>query len=342
MRLRVKLWVLIAAWNALLLTPPAQARTSVETSRVALLWQADPAASECLRPEIVQQRVEAQLGHSVFVAEDAPSDVSLILDAHALASALHVELELQRDGESLGSRSLDGTGDECAKLIDSLVVVIALLVDVPRPIEEPARPTSTVRAEATPTVREISPPPPTAARRVSGHLALNARASVVSGLLPSASFGFGLDARASFGFAPSLAWRLGGDYWPGARVSAQGGEVTASALSWQLGFSPLEIASGASFRFRPWALASATMIAARGEGFAASRSGYRWMPELSVSASVEWRLARHLWLNAEPVLGFALARPSFVYDDPLAGQQTLFRPDFLLPSANLGLTWQFF
>jgi hypothetical protein len=125
-------------------------------------------------------------------------------------------------------------------------------------------------------------------------------------------------------------------------VSAQGGQLSLSALSWQLGLSPWEFASGSAFRVRPWALASVALIAARGEGFAENRSGHRWLPALSVSASAEWQLARRLWLSAEPGLGIALARPTFVYDDPVAGQQTLFRPDFLLLSASLGLTWQFF
>lgn len=338
----MKVWVLIATWGALLLPRPGQAQTSAETARVALHWSAAPDASACLQPETVQQRVEAQLGHSVFVTAGVASDVTLNVDAQCVESAIHVELELQRAGESLGNRSLEGNREECAKLVDSLVVVIALLVDVQRANAEPARPPEAEPPKAPSPARATNLRPATAPPRASNHLALNARAMVASGILPSTAFGFGLDARASFALAPTLAWRLGGDYLPRDRVSAQGGQVSASALSWQFGFSPLELTGGSAIHFRPWALASVAMIAARGEGFAESRSGYRWVPALSLSGSVEWRLARRLWLSAEPVLGFALARPSFVYDDPAAGPQTLFQPDFLLFSANLGLTWQFF
>jgi len=342
MRLRVNVWVRILVWSALLSARPAHAESSGQMVRVALRWHVEPRAAECLPPEIVQRRVEAQLGRPVFVTEGDASDVTLKLDAHSEESALRVELELQHAGESLGSRSLAGTSDECAKLVDSLVVVIALLVDVPRANAEPAPPRRTEPPQALPTVRVTPPraakPPP----RASNHLALNARAIVASGLLPGAALGFGLDARASFGFAPTLAWRLGGDYLPLDRVSTEGGQLRLSALSWQLGLSPWEFASGSALRVRPWGLVSAAMIAARGQGFAENRSGYRWLPALSLSASAEWQLARRLWLNAEPALGFALARPSFVYDDPVAGQQTLSRPNFLLFSASLGLTWQFF
>ena len=343
MRLRVKAWVRAVSWAALLSARPAQAQSGVEMVRVALHWHAEPEAAECLQPEVVRQRVEAQLGRSVFVPETGASDVTLKLDANSQDSAVRVELELQRAGESLGSRSLEGRSDECAKLVDSLVVVIALLVDVPRAnAEPPARAMRNEPPSASPTVPVTRPGPATATPRGSNRLALNARASIASGLLPGAALGFGLDARASFAFAPTLAWRLGGDYLPLYRVSAQGGQVSLSALSWQLGFSPWEFARGSTLRFRPWLLGSANSIAARGEGFAENRSGYRWLPALSVSAIVEWQLSRRLWLSAEPALGFALARPSFIYDDPVAGQQSLFRPNLLLLSASLGLTWQFF
>lgn len=315
-----------------------------ETLRVALRWNAEPEAAACVQSEPVQQRVEAQLGHAVFVSEAAAHDVTLSLDAREVHSALQVELEMTREGASLGTRSLEGTSAECAKLIDSLVVVIALLVDVPRP-----------KAVATPApappqaARTVAPPAParepsrsTPKPGTSNHLALNAHANLIYGLLPGTAFGFGLDARASFGLAPSFAWRLGGAYWPHDRVAAQGGQVNLSALALEFGFSPLELGQASTFRFRPWLLGSADMLAARGEGFDANRSGYRWLPVLSLSASAEWAISKSLRLSAEPALGFALARPSFLYNDAETGQQQLFRTDFLLFSAQVGLAWRFF
>ena len=327
-------WVL--SCTALAFPQRAHADSASSTVRVALHWKG---GGSCLRPELVQGGVETQLGHPVFVSDKAISDVTLSVDVSDADTALQVDLELQRRGESLGNRSLRGSSEGCAKLLDAVIVVVALLVDVPPPKEESA--VRSPAATAPPAAAALPAPPVTPARRASTNAVLSARALAVSGLLPGAAAGFGFDVRAAFAVAPWLGWRVGGDYLPRDRMAAQGGVVAFSAFAGQVGFSPLHFETRSSFRLVPWLLVSAPALAAQGQGFAANHSGYRWLPVVSVSASAEWRLSRQLWLTAEPALGLALARPRMLYDDPAAGQREIFRPSKLLFSAALGLAWRF-
>jgi hypothetical protein len=316
--------------------------TAAEPVRVALVWHAPSGGVDCLTPSSLAQRVETQLGHPVFVAPGSPAaDVELAVDVSsggAQGREMQVELELRRRGESLGGRSLQGSADNCTALLDSLVVVVALLVDVPREDEPKATPIAPAQPAPIPS---LVAPPPSAPRRSPKQLSFDAHSTWVSGLEPGLAGGFGLATRFAFAVAPALALRLSADYLPRDRLTTPDGRVSFNAGVLQLGVAPVRLGSPRSFIVEPWVFGTVTAMHARGQGFGNDRAGVRWLAGAGLALRASLPLYGRWALTGGAGLSLALARPQFLYRDASGVEHELQRPDFLLPNADLGASFRF-
>lgn len=319
----------------------ARAEVSAEPVRVALDFQSGAPRAVCLTPAALTSAVEAQLARPVFVApaSAAEADVTLTVRVVAVGSDTIVELELIRAGESLGGRTLVGSVERCAGLLDSLIVVVALLVDVPRD----ETPTPASPAPAAPSASPRQPParPVRRPRPVLSELSLGVRSSLISGLLPRAVGSLGADVRWAFGFAPWLRLTAGADLFQDNRVLGRDrSEVTFGAADARFGFAPVRLQRGA-LRVEPWALLAVSTLSAEGRGFATNSSGARWLASTGLSVRAELPMASRLVLSAGAGIWLNLARPRFLAEDSPGVQRELYRPSRLMPSAELGLAWSF-
>ncbi|HEY3233369.1 MAG TPA: hypothetical protein VGJ84_01550, partial [Polyangiaceae bacterium] len=104
------------------------------SSLTAVLTLRKPDASpECFDQSGIQAAVEARLGRAVFVGESS-ADVRLELTFSVQpGGGWRAELMLSsRGGRFLGSRELSTRAEHCSALDDSLALVVALLLDIPR------------------------------------------------------------------------------------------------------------------------------------------------------------------------------------------------------------------
>ena len=333
------LLLLVAALCAV--SRSGRAQEAAPPVRVALEFQSSATRAACLTPAALGSGVEAQLARPVFVPPgSAEADVTLTVRVIAAGSDAVVELELIHRGESLGGRTLLGPVERCSALLDSLVVVVALLVDVPRDETppEPAPPAATP-ASVAPTPPPVVPARP--ARPLLSELSLGARASLVSGLLPSGVGALGADAHWAFGFAPWLRLTAGVDVFQDNRVQGRGtSETTFGASDARFGLAPVRLQRG-SLRVEPWAQLAVASLSAEGQGFATNSSGSRWLASTGLSLRAELPLVSRLVLNAGAGLWLNFARPRFLVEDSPGAPRELHRPSSVMPSAELGLSWRF-
>lgn len=111
---------------------------------LALHWVRLPGAEKCIAGDALARGVESKLRRSVF---PAPRDASILIEGHVEKSAEGFTAELEmRDaqGEALGSRNLSSRDTSCRELSETLIVVLAVMIDP----DAAKRPPSAVPVEA--------------------------------------------------------------------------------------------------------------------------------------------------------------------------------------------------
>jgi hypothetical protein len=171
-----------------------------------LSWQRSAGAEDCMTEQALRRAVAMRLRRDPFV--ETGGDV--LLDGRIAAEAESgwiAELELHApSGEPIGTRTLRTDAAHCSALDESLPLVVALMLDVPRdalrrakssdepPVAEPER--------AAPKATPISLPRQTHAPREPWGFRLAALATGSVGLVP----GLGLGAGLSVGIEPPAFW----------------------------------------------------------------------------------------------------------------------------------------
>ena len=120
-----------AAWGCLLaglgLAEPSSADESVV--RAALSWSADPSCSDA---ESVERAVDARLGRPTFEAVNPEVVVRGEVQQEPSGTWL-VRIELvDAEGSVLGQRVVESPARHCKALDDSIALVVALMVDIPK------------------------------------------------------------------------------------------------------------------------------------------------------------------------------------------------------------------
>lgn len=323
-------------------------RAAAEPVVFDLEWRVPTAGLECLNASSVEQRVEEQLGRDRFAAPGSDSEVALqaIVSASVAPQAsnsVRVDLELRRHGESLGGRSLEGSRDHCAALLESLVVVVALLVDLPR--DELPLATASPAPSPNPPSRPVpaslggAPLVPPAARSAK-QLSLGLQATLLSGLQPGSSGGFGVASRFALASAPALGLRAGLDYFPRDRLAIAGGQLIFRSALLQLGLAPFRFGRRDRLNLEPWLMSALAGMHVEGRGFVQDRAGLRWIPLLGVTPRLTIPLSERWSLGVGGGLWLALLRPRFLLQSE-QGAASLARPNRLSVSADFAACWRF-
>jgi hypothetical protein len=174
----------------MLLTSRATAQ-SPTPARSALSVDRAPGAEGCISRQELERAVEQRLQRPVFATRER-ADVVVRAHIERRARGYHATLRMTtRDGHQLGSRELDTRAAHCSALDDSLALIVALMVDIPR--DEVSK-----RGDATP----IEVPRRTHAPRRPWRMEATASGVIALGLLPE----IGLGARLTAAVEPPAFW----------------------------------------------------------------------------------------------------------------------------------------
>ncbi len=255
---------------ALTLGAVGERRAAAEPSKrtSTLGWVRLAGADGCVATQPLARAVEARLGRAVFVSP-SEADVSVEGRIERKGPGFVATLLLRdAEGKTLGSRSLERGSPSCADLTESLVLIVAVMIDPdaalrppppappppPPPAPAPPPPTAPAPAAPAPEVRvervyvPVPGPPAPPAVRVEGGLGGRVALGVVpgagiavaaSGIVVPRGF-IGLLVRAAYVFPSSAAAA------PGA-IPADGARVAFSHASLGSGLCPLAHVFGRVF-----------------------------------------------------------------------------------------------
>lgn len=307
--------MLLALWLLASLAE-AQAPTSIA-------WTRAPGAEPCIDEATLRAEVEARLSRSVFVEEAV---LHIEGEIAPRPSGFTAHIVLSASGEVLGERTIESRRRACRALDDSLVLMIALLVEVGEEAIEVTLPS--VGPEPEPTRPEaalpVLPPPlvemPEPSASVRWAMTLGARGAI--DVLPGPAIA--LHASVELGWPFSV--RLAGAYFPEVGVAVSSERAARVAASWgQLGacgmgapISWLELGGCASF--------SAGTVLGTGIGFDVTRSGTLPWVAIDLEGRARARIAGPVGLELAVGLEIPLAAGRFV-----AGQGDALRTLYVLP-----------
>jgi hypothetical protein len=287
---------------------PVRAQAAaVGSERVVLEWNR-PAGSTCIGRADVARQVEAQLGRSVFVREDA-SALHISGDIEQRAGSWIATLHVDQPGTAIhGVRQLRQDGGDCAALTPSLIVVLATLIGMAQPESDRS-------------------PEPNVVVGLAGALGF--------GVLPEPAFG----GSAWFGVMLARDWLLWLDatgWLPQQKLDALGRGGTFDA--WQAGLSLCRtFYAGARIGFAGCAGGQLGGISGEGRGLAPNRNSERLLAQSGLEAALSIRLFSSLALRTSATGAIDLARPSFFLELPDGRHRELFHVPLFAASLRAGL-----
>ena len=229
-------WLTVLAGAAAL---SGTARAQDEPVVAELVWEGGPSGSHCIDGQELGAAVESRLGRKLF-APKGQADVHVRGVVTQAEGQWLVRITLtSAAGEPMGERDLESASSDCSSLDDSLALVLAVMLDIPK-TRIPAPAPAPIPGEP-PTARAPAPPPPasklrlpadTPPRRPQWRFELGLSALGVYGLLPEFSYGL----RGHVAVKPPEFWKVGVDVGAYASVDENISSVGAGAS-----FSPKEL-----------------------------------------------------------------------------------------------------
>lgn len=314
----------------------------------------DALLGACGGEEAVKASVEKRLGRRVFTdRESADSTLVVGIERAPSGSDWHAHIsEQDRSGRDLGHRHVAVHAEECAKGVEAIAVILAIMIGPPRVVPAAVTPTTTPpapppRATEPPYTAQPTPlPKDELPRREPWRFAPVAEISAGSGVLPGLSWGVNGGVFVEPPFRHLVFFMLRGHYAPprstGTEPDAHFDRLSATF------FGCHEFLQNQSHG-RPLALAGCAGVElGRLHGEAPSLSiGAK--SSLLLDLPVEGRLSfplhpsRHLSL--EPVV-FAqaaaiLRRDRFTYQDRAGVERTLHRAAPVAVQGGIGLAVHF-
>lgn len=322
------------------------------TPTTALIWTRAPGAEACIDDTVLRAEVDARLARTVFVASDAPLAIE-----GTIAPAdpgFSVQLVLRAGHEVLGERTLTSRRRRCDALDDSLVLMLALLVEVgaqsiavalpSEPITDAAPVDSTpidstsATSEAAPLAIDVAiadprPPEPNTASSTPGlSMALGLRGGLDA--LPGAALG--LEAALELRWAP-FSLRIDGAYLPETGVELTANRAARLSLGWAGLGACVDADALAWLRLGGCIAARGGAVIGVGLGFDRNQSGL--LPWASVEAAGRARITLSAPVAIEVMLGLEvpLFRDRFVVRAPDASVRAVYGPPPVSPFAVLSL-----
>lgn len=234
MRLRAALLVLL--WSTL-----AGAQEDFASAR--LEWRRAAGAQECVTGETLARAVAERLGRDPFVPSGADIVARGEVSPLAQGAGWRAELELvTAGGASLGTRTVQTEAEHCSALDESLPLILALMLDVPREQVNRADERRRAREAPLPAPRPtpLALPRSVHAPRAPWRVRAGALATGAVGLLPGPALG----ASVTFGIEPPSFWltELDASIWLPRDAERDGGGARYRLVA--LGLFVCPIAAG--------------------------------------------------------------------------------------------------
>lgn len=335
------IWRRRLALVAAILLQPAAALAGEGPVRARLDWQSSPG---CLDQQQLERAVRARLRRQPFV--DAGS-VDVVVRGRIVPAEANrgwaVEIQLiDPGGQLLGTRTLSSEAPRCSALDDSLPLVVALMIDMPRDELPRPRPESST-APATsgeppwrPGVLALPEPQPGAASPLN----LEPRLEIVTALGLTPELGLGLAAGALI--EPPAFWAvdLEAAWWLPRSVDA--GPSGSDFDLWTVGLQicPVEWKLGEG-RLYGCAGQRVGILTVRGRGFAVNYEQSRIVYDVGLRARASLPLGRVLRLAAALGAELPLSRDRFFFATGDGRQRELFQQSSVILTGQAGVSLAF-
>lgn len=311
-----------AAFVVTLLAAPAHGQAGDFVS-ARLDWQRGPGAETCASSEALRRAVAERLGRDPFVTAGADVIVKGRVAPEARGQGFVVDLELLSERRvRIGTRQLSTPADDCAALDESLPLVLALMLDIPR--QELARAEA---AAAPPPSREpvVRPTPirvPPAAPREPWRFQAAGVVNGALGLLPEPGIGLGV----TLGVEPPTFWltEVDATLWLPSKAEGADGGTRFSLLTAGLYLCPISLAPG-SLQVDACFGQRVGRLEAEGFDFSVNRRQVRLTYALGVRGRAWLALAGPIRLGVGLGAEAPLARDEFFYRRQSGERPELFR-----------------
>lgn len=321
-----------------------------EPVRAELDWQGGPSGSNCIDADALRRAVEARLGRELF-APKGQGDVRVTGAITEGDGKWLVRITLtSTPGDAMGERELESESRDCSALDDSLALVLAVMLDIPKTrIPAPARQPSAVEPAAEQRTPPPAPPPPTSKlrvpkdtppRRPRWHFEVGLAGLGAYGLLPDVTFGL----RGHVAVKPPEFWKVGVDLATYASVDETLGaaEAGASFSPKELGIfvCPLDLPL-AAFTLEGCLAQHVGTLRVQGFGFDANEEQTRPYVNLGAAFAASLGIVEPLSVRLGIDAQTPLLRETFRYGDQDGQEPSLFRMAPVLLAGQIGVAAQF-
>ena len=341
------LWPRLCAalvWGGLTSTPAyGQPIAGNELSRSTMLnWVRLPGAESCSGPDEIAAKIEARIGHSVFVSH---SVAELAIEAHVEPNADKPGWKVgivmsRRGGAIIGERSLSSDDPSCLEIIETSALAVAVMID-PDAVERTSAATATTnvpqRLEQTPS--PVSSPQNEGDSSPVSLSELEASFVIATGLLPNAALGIAVDGLTTF---PKSVWGLllGGTYFYKRNVQLASGAGAEFGAYYGTLAGCLRPFTNTNVEWALCAGAQVGALAANGIGLAASKTVTRWLVNPVAEGHLSLRLNTKLRLDLTGVVETPLFRDYFEIGSE-STRKLLYRATAVGGAIQMGLGWAF-
>jgi hypothetical protein len=341
-----------APWLTVLACVSALARplhAQDEPVLAELEWRA-PSGSNCIAAEEIRGAVEARLGRTLFAANDR-ADVRITGSITEADGKWVVRMTLTSAlGEPMGERELESESHDCSALDDSLALVLAVMLDIPKTrvpapappsVAEPAAPSSSPPAPAKPApLSKLHLPKDAPPRRPRWRFEVGLGALGAYGLLPDATFG----VRGHVAVEPPEFWKVGLDVGAYTSVDETIGSDEAGAS-----FSPKELGVFVCPLDLPLSVLDVEgcvvqhigRLSVEGFGFDSNQKQQRPYVNLGVAFAAGLQIVGPLSVRAGIDVQTPVLRETFRYGSLDGEEPSLFRMAPLLLAGQIGVAAQF-
>ncbi len=282
-------------------------------------WVLEPSAADCLSRPALEREVERRLERRVFTSRQR-ADVILSGRLRRDGARWHARLALESaSGEVLGTRDLVSETAHCSGLDETLVLVVALLVDLPR------------QAIGLRTPRDAPEP------RAPWRAELWLGGGALVGTLPAAS---GVAAVAVAALPPEFPrFELGGFVTTASDATHRAGGARFRLAGARALLCPVGVGRAASLELCVGQHVARLDVQAF--GYVEPRATTHLLFAVSTAAHLGLRLSDWLGVRAGLSVGALLSRPRFVVENPEGGLEEVFRPALAQIGAEAGVGVRF-
>jgi len=326
------------------------ARAQDEPVLAALEWRGGPSGSNCIEAQELEAAVEARLGRPLF-ATTGQADVRLSGAISEAEGKWLVRLTLtSAEGEPMGERDLESESADCSALDDSLALVLAVMLDIPKTrIPEPSRPAAKPAAAPTaaapppaapPRVSTLRVPKDTPPRRPRWSFEVGLAGLGAYGLLPEVTFG----VRGHVAVKAPEFWKVGVDIASYASVDETLGSENAGAS-----FSPRELGvfvcplelPGSGFQLDGCLVQHVGTLHVEGFGFDTNEEQERPYVNVGLALAASLQIVGPLSVRGGIDTQVPLLRETFRYGSQDGEEPSLFRMSAVLVAGQIGLAAHF-